>query len=291
MLGYLTSEEIDIFYRQGYFIKKQCFNEEEIIELEKQVSIVIKKSFELIQLNEIISSEEDQIKYSDEGTRIVYKHNNNSTSIVRINGCCGMNELLLRYIKSDKIIHTFYEILKTNDIEHIISQIHPKLPFDGISYPKHKDIQYRKSFDSDWNDILGNGSYAICIISIDGMSKANGGLWIDKNNYNQYYNTETTNNDDDNINNENEEEDIIWIETNPGDALFMHPYLYHGSGPNISNYNRRTLLAGYCAYNANHKKYPGALVNTRHFLNQNGTIELSDCSWSINDFEGTTKGH
>lgn len=62
------------------------------------------------------------------------------------------------------------ELLGTNDLEHLICQVHPKLPGDGVSYPAHKDIQFRRQFDPDWQDILGNGSYAICIIPVDPMS-------------------------------------------------------------------------------------------------------------------------
>jgi len=49
------------------------------------------------------------------------------------------------------------------------------------------------------------------------MSKENGGLWVDRNNYPI---------------DEQKEENLEWIESEPGDVLFMHPNLFHGSGPN-----------------------------------------------------------
>ena len=80
-------------------------------------------------------------------------------------------------------MQTFSEIPGTRDLEHLIFQIHPKIPGDGISFPRHRDIQFRKSYNPEWQDILGNGSYAICIMPVDPMTQDNGCLWIDKNNY------------------------------------------------------------------------------------------------------------
>jgi len=101
--------------------------------------------------------------------------------------------------------------------------------------------------------VLGNGSYAICIMPVDPMSKENGGLWIDKNNFG--------------TNKPEEAQDLIWIEAKPGDLLFMHPHLLHGSAPNTSaSLHRKTLLSGFCAYGANSKAYPGAEVSHRFTL-------------------------
>lgn len=213
-----------------------------------------------------------------DGSRVVYKYRPDQLiSIARINGCGGMDPTLLATMCSEKMIHTFFELLDTNDLEHLIAQIHPKLPGDGISFPKHQDIQFRKSFDPSWQDVLGNGSYAICIIPLDQMTSENGGLWIDRNNYPEFQGLE---------------EDPIWIHAEPGDLLFMHPYLYHGSGPNLNpNTSRKTLLTGFCAFGANHKPYPGTYVNTRFTLTKDGKISMSPSPWSEGPFFGSGLGH
>ncbi len=109
-------------------------------------------------------------------------------------------------------------------------------------------MKFRKSFDPDWQDVLGNGSYAICIIPIDTMTPENGGLWVDQNNYPEPEGTE---------------ESREWLYTEPGDLIFMHPHLYHGSGANSSpTASRKAILTGFCAFGANHRPYPGAYVNT-----------------------------
>lgn len=97
------------------------------------------------------------------------------------------------------------------------------------------------------------------------MNKENGGLWIDKKNYP----------DDSGL-----EEDLDWIEAVPGDLLFMHPHLFHGSGPNMSpTYGRKTLLTGFCAYGANSKPYPGANVSMKITQDNDGEITVKPTAW------------
>ena len=71
----------------------------------------------------------------------------------------------------------------------------------------------------------------------------------------------------------------------------MHPYLYHGSGPNNAAASRKTLLTGFCAFGANHKPYPGAYVNTRLRLSESGKIEITNAPWSTEVITGSGAGH
>lgn len=274
--GYLSEEEISLFYQQGYLLKRQCLTRDEMVLLYRHVSSVIGDALDQIQLSDAEASDADQITYID-GARVVFKRRPDlSVSIARINGCSGMEPALLETVRSEKLVRTFFELLGTSDLEHLISQIHPKLPGDGVAYPRHRDIQFRKSFDPQWEDILGNGSYAICIISIDPMTPENGGLWIDRNNYPEPQGLE---------------EDLVWIYAEPGDFLFMHPNLYHGSGPNLSANERKTLLTGFCAYGANHRPYPGAHVNARLTLTDEGEILTEPSPWSQTPCMGPIAGH
>lgn len=236
-------------------------------QLNDRVTTVISQAIEQIHESpDPVILEEEQFLYIN-GSRVVFKrHSDRLASIARINGCSGIEPTLLERVRSEKMVHTFFELLGTSDIEHLISQIHPKLPNDRISFPKHQDIEFRKSFDPDWQDILGNGSYAICIIPIEPMTPENGGLWIDKNNYPEP---------------EGLDEDRSWIYAEPGDLLFIQPYLYHGSGPNHSTtVSRKTLLTGFCAFGANYKSYPGAHVNTRLTLVEGNEILATPAPWS-----------
>ncbi len=84
---------------------------------------------------------------------------------------------------------------------------------------------------------------------------------------------------------------MLWLEAAPGDMLFMHPNLYHGSGPNESKtQGRRTLLSGFCAYGANHQAYPGAGVSVRATL-KDGEITLQPAPWQLDKILTGAKMH
>jgi hypothetical protein len=271
MKGFLSQEEITTFYEQGYFLKKQCLSTEECQLLEQKVNESVSLALDTINNSEDQSLSDAEQYLHIKGSKVIFKRpSSSSVSIVRINGVGGMEPELLKIARSEKMVRTFFELLGTRDLEQLILQIHPKMPGDGIAFPRHRDIQFRKSYDPEWQDILGNGSYAICIIPTDPMNQENGCLWIDKNNYPEYL---------------GQEEERVWIEANPGDLLFMHPYLFHGSGPNLSpKMSRKTLLTGFCAFGANHKIYPGTAINTHITLKDNDQIEISIAPWGEESF-------
>ncbi len=275
--GFLSTDEIALFYKQGYLLKRGALDANEMDKLKIHVTNLVDRALERVQeASDPVFSEDEQILIVD-GSNVVFKRRlDQSTSICRVRGVSGMEPDLLRTVRSDKMLHTFFEILGTSELEHLISQIHPKLPGDKITFPKHRDIQFRKAFDPEWQDVLGNGSYAICIIPIDPMSPANGGLWVDKNNYPEPQGLEP---------------DIEWLYTEPGDILFMHPYLFHGSEANMSQESRKMVLTGFCAFGANHKAYPGAHVNSHITLTDENTISIAPSPWSKDNCIGPSSGH
>ncbi|NDD59152.1 MAG: hypothetical protein EBZ47_07895 [Chlamydiae bacterium] len=237
--GYLSQEEIELFHKQGYLKKSNCLNGNEMVLIQHHVNEAIRKAYEKSR-EETFKDFQLEHFFFLEGSRVVL---NTKKAIARINGCCGIEPDLSQFIQSPKILYTFFELLGTNDLEHLIAQIHPKLPVDQVAFPAHRDIDFRKSFDPEWQDILGNGSWVICILPIDPMNQNNGGLWIDPKSFNE----------------SSSDMDIFWVDAQPGDLFFLHPYILHGSGPNESrDASRKTLLTGFCAYGANHRAYPGA---------------------------------
>ncbi|MBM3198203.1 MAG: phytanoyl-CoA dioxygenase family protein [Chlamydiae bacterium] len=276
--GFLSQEEITLFHQQGYLMKRSCLSHEEQKQLEEAISKAIDRALQAIAHTYPVV-EEEQIVHLD-GSRVVYRRNKeNIVSIARINGCSGLEPSLQEFSCSHKMLKTFFALLGTHDLEHIISQIHPKLPGDGIAFSAHRDIQFRKSFDPDWQDVLENGSYAICILPIDPMTPDNGGLWIDTS---SYFLDHTSSNDS----------SKTWIYAEPGDLLFLHPYILHGSGPNLSRTeSRRTLLTGFCAFGANHRAYPGTMINIHFHQKEDGSVESSPAPWSQETFIGPGIGH
>lgn len=272
--GYLSQEEIALFYQQGYVVKKSMVAQN-ISTLREQCSRIVSTAKQKVFSNECAvtdpSVREDYVYIN--GTQVVYKkHSETTAAIRRVVGCGGMEEGVLKTLRSYEMVKTFFDLLKTNQIEHLICQCHPKESGDAVEYRPHRDETNRKLLDSNWKNVNTEGSdYAICIIAIDRMSKENGGLEVLRNSHTR-------------LDAEITEEDTIELVLEPGDAVFMHQQLLHWSKPNNSEGNRYTLLTGYCAYGANSKPYPGALVNTVFTLHDR-TIIGSDAPWKSRNVE------
>lgn len=242
--SYLSPDEIDTFYLQGYCIKKGAFSEEEINVMEEKSSLLLQRVLTELNKDKYPVLETNQTIYMD-GTQIVFsKNEGKSPSIKRMVGCGSIEPNFMHILRSKKMVDTYFSLLEADVIEQLVCQFHPKLPGDGTSFIKHRDVQYRKLFDPEWEDVGMNGSYAVCIIAIDPMSKENGGLMIDKKGFCFEAGSE-----------------IEALTLEPGDMLFMHPEILHWSEANFSQISRRILIAGYCVYGANHKNYPGDCTN------------------------------
>lgn len=269
--GFLNDEDIQLFHQQGYIIKRNAIVGQELANLDKMTLDMIQKVKEEIFSEKYLASEQQNITHIH-GSQVVFKkYSSDKMSILRVVGCGGLESNVLTTLRSHQMVMTFFNLLGCNDLEHIICSFHPKEPHDGVTFVKHRDIQYRKQFDPNWQDVLGNGSYAICILAIDAMSSSNGGLYIDKSTFppsdKKIKDIETSSSNT-----------IESLTMEPGDLLFMHPEILHWSEANTSNVARRALLTGYCAWNANHKTYPGAAVNV-HLTRHGNLIESTTSNW------------
>ncbi|MBU6382700.1 MAG: phytanoyl-CoA dioxygenase family protein [Verrucomicrobia bacterium] len=255
--GFLTQEDTKLFHSQGYLVKKGCIKPSVVQQLDTLTTQVIAQIAAEVLQAQYPCSPDQQITHI-RGSQIVFKkHSDQKISILRVVGCGGIEPRFLETLRSHQMAMTFFELLGCSDLEHLICQFHPKQPKDGVVFVKHRDIQYRKAFDPDWQDVLGNGSYAICILAIDPMSPENGGLYIDRNSYPQ----------------PQEETDIVSLTMEPGDLLFMHPEILHWSDENRSEMSRRALLTGFCAWGANHRTYPGTEINVHLTNSDHGVVE------------------
>lgn len=260
--SYLNEEDILTFHRSGYLIKRNGISSCELEEMsslfnETYCSILSQLKSERYECSERVQKEVIA------GTEVVFKKKTDQEiSLLRLVGCGSIEPKFLSWLRSKKMQNTFFSLLETQKIEHLICQMHPKMPYDGVSFSKHRDVDHRKSFDSNWVDLNGNGSYAICVIALDKSSYENGGLYVDIGSFppgNQ------------------SKENIIPIEMEPGDMLFMHPELVHWSDENRSQNSRRTLLTGFCVFGANHKNYPGECTNV--ICHIDGSTEL--VNWHV----------
>ncbi len=272
--SFLNSEAVNTFNEQGYFILRGAFKDqvplmEQIVE---KVVRTVKKT--LASDNYPISGELPEITEINKSTVAYRKVSKDSISIHRVVGCPGIVPESLPIFESPRMLATFFKLLKTEELESLIRQCHPKEVEDGVGFSLHCDRQYRLLLDSNFPKETGKGChYAVCIVAVKAMSKENGGLMLDTNRYP----CEKDDHKNERIP-EAGEEGIIAVDLEPGDIALLHPKIPHWSLPNKGRQPRYTLLAGYCAYGANSKCYPGSGINDKFSL-KGDHIEVAPCSW------------
>ncbi len=279
---YLSENDIATFYNQGYVVVKKAYDTQEVQKMASLTNEVIRRvSYEFLYSSSARNFSEINKEYRVylDGSQVVFKKMEHGISILRVVGCGSMQPALSAILRSDKMVYTFFNLLGCNSLEQIISQFHPKEPNDGVEFFAHRDIRFRRQFDPDWADTSGQGSYAVAIIAVDRMTQENGGLWVDNSDYASiHWNPENVGHIPD-----ERDQNRVYLEMQPGDMLFMHPHLLHGSSPNTSPNSRHTLLTGYCIYGANHKNYPGNCTNDILTKTNDGGFTTESADWKVDD--------
>lgn len=179
-----------------------------------------------------------------------------------VNGVGTFSEDLGNATRHPNLLKVFGNLLGANTFEQIICQVHFKEPHDGAKFAPHLDFQNRISFDPQWHDVNGRGSYAVAVIAVDDHTIANGCLYtvpgIDS--------TVEPPRDKEALGRIVKESDRsrgIALEMKAGDVLFMHPYNLHWSSENTSNMSRFTLLSGMSSVGATAVDYPGLMCRLK----------------------------
>ncbi len=109
--GFLTREDIALFYKQGYLLKKQCLTLEEMNRLNKDITLFIDRTLTEIQQSDNQSlSDQDQV-LNVNGSRIVFKRFPNQTiSIARVNGVSGIQPIRIRLSSYKLLIFNIFRI-------------------------------------------------------------------------------------------------------------------------------------------------------------------------------------
>jgi len=245
----LSPEQIDYFSENGYLILAQFFSPEEIKRLSSIADHLQAKAEEL--------SKKQTGKVLHLGTQFVIDKINAKTQIHRIVWAGAAEHELLNLARQPKLLIPVAQLLDSDTADHLINQLHYKLPQDGVDFAWHQDIKNRRTFDPNWKDINGKGSFVQVIIAIDAMKIENGTI---------FFVPQSHKSGDlflDKIADEKELARIAHLDLavpyllEPGDVLFMHPYLVHGSFANNSTEPRRIFINGFSYPGANTGIYPG----------------------------------
>ncbi len=255
----LSLSQQDFFNRNGYLIIKNLIPRYKIDQIAHGSDEAIEKARQLAAEETVQSSD---IKLEDNGTQYVFSGDmlRGKHVVKRIVWVGSAFPTLLKLGEDPLLTVPVGQLLKSNTLHHLINQIHPKLPGDGVQFRFHRDIESRRKYGQPWTgDTMINGGFIQTLVAIDNMNKGNGGIEIYPR---SHYDSDGLKS----ITDQKKCEIILQArygqplipDLKPGDALFFHPNVAHRSLSNLSHLPRRVFINGFAAEGANPGIYPGA---------------------------------
>lgn len=158
------------FFKKGYLIVSKLFNPKEIEEISEAASRLQKTAEEL--------SNTQTGKVMFKGSQFVIDRVENKTQIHRVVWAGASEPLLLKHGRKKELTVIVSQLLESEKADHLINQIHYKIPGDEVKFDWHQDIKNRRFFDPKWKDVNGKGSFVQLITAIDPMTEENGPIKI-----------------------------------------------------------------------------------------------------------------
>jgi ectoine hydroxylase len=219
----MTADELTQFHRDGFLIVRGLFSR--------------------LEIDAIISAAQSDHELMNRA-EIFVDANGMSTKASRLN--TPGDDIYGCVMRCRRMVETMERVLE-GEVYHWHSKIMLKEPLVGGAWEWHQDYGY-------WyeNNFCLYPLMAACSISLDQAVKANGCLQvlrgshtmgrIDHGRVSGQMGADLTR-----VNEAMKRHDLVYLETDPGDAVFFHCNLLHCSGPNESTSPRWTFI---CCYNA-----------------------------------------
>jgi Phytanoyl-CoA dioxygenase (PhyH) len=268
---HLNQQMLNSYDDQGYLIVPMLYNYEEVLKMATNAENLYETAINL-EKNcpnpEILATTPgvQDLKIMHQGTEfVVRKENKKFKAIARVVWAGAAANDLLDFGRAEKLTAKVGQILKSSHADHLINQIHYKLPNDGVDFGVHQDVQNRKLFnDQTWADVNNRGSYVVAITAIDEVTADNGPLKVipgsHKNKELDFQRMKTIPEFQEQYGDKfqfNIIDDARELIMKPGDTVFINPYTVHYSLPNEGSNSRKVLINGYSYPGINKKQYPG----------------------------------
>ncbi len=246
----LPKNKIDEFYEVGFIIIENVFTINEISNIIQALNRLESTALLL-----------DQGMIMHNGSQFVIdKHSDGSTiqtKIKRVVWCGSAEPKLLKMGQDSRLMQMAGQIMGCNQANHIINQVHFKLPGDNVFFPFHQDSRHRGYGTNSWKDINGKGSYVQMVMAIDEVTLDNGPMLFVPHSCRNGHLDLPYDEEDETISQYFNAEDAVPALMNPGSVALFGPYTIHGSKPNKSYKPRRVFINGFAYPGANFRDYPG----------------------------------
>lgn len=266
----LSKKEVRSFFEDGFVIVPQLFKSAEVStlkslakELRDEAQSIAKQH---IAQNSIGVDKEFRCDYpgldGPQSASILAIHNHQVPAIKLISWVGGVKPHLVELGRHPKITTPVAQLLGSIKADHLINQIHYKIPHDNVTFAWHQDIQNRRAFDPKWQDVNKRGSFVQVITAIDRQTATNGPLIIVPYSHkkdlclDRLRSRKVAKEMIERLYDPKEYKPLLM---EPGDTIFMHPLILHKSDTNTSekNESRDIFINGYSYPGANQKPYLG----------------------------------
>ena len=244
------------FHANGWILVKKIFSQKEVTEINKKIDSFLKKNIK---------------KYN--GKSINFTNNRQEAKITNINSFHNLSDspFIKNKSKNIKITDIVKKLLEAKP-KYIASELFAKPAEKGLQSPMHQDNYY-------W--CIKNGNALTVWVALDSVSSKNGGL--------RYYNcthklgvvkhepsfAKGSSQKVSNIKKYKKYKQIC-PKLSPGDALFHHSELIHGSSANKSGLRRRGLTFQFkdskAKYDIMMKKKYSESLNKQIILREKGNL-------------------
>ena len=252
----LSAAEVQNYFEVGWITRRALFGADEVARMRACFDELEEIARELTQTG------------LHRGSHFVLGERNGAKVIQRVVWAGGCQPYLLEIGDDPRLTAPCAQLLRSDAMDHLLSQAHFKRPGDGVMFDWHQDIQHRDKGNGTWTDVNGRGSFVQTLIVLDEMTPDSGPLlfmpgsskWgrIDFVDHDRHASYQATNGPA-----QFRQEDAVTITAQPGDTLFFGPYTAHASFENTSDQYRRVLINGYASPGANRREYPGAGAGRR----------------------------
>lgn len=158
------------------------------------------------------------------------------------------NDIFGYLTRSEKMVHSVAQLLDSKaPVCHFHSKLMQKEPKVGGAWEWHQDYGY-------WykNQFMFPDQLLSVMVALTHANKENGCLQVIKGSHkmgrvNHGFAGEQVGADMTMVNNALKTMDHIYVELEPGDALFFHSNILHRSEANLSDYPRWSIISCYCS--------------------------------------------
>ena len=155
----LSKSQIEEFYEVGYIKIENVFSEKEVSEMSNSID----------RLEKISRNMKGNTVYK--GSQFIVSEQKNKKQVRRVVWCGAAEPLLLNLGRDYRLTAVASQVMGCQKANHLINQIHFKLPHDGVFYPFHQDSYHRGYGTEKWKDVNGKGSYIQILMAIDLLQK------------------------------------------------------------------------------------------------------------------------